>query len=717
VIEGDIKVNTHIRPGQAKARLLPASTLSAIALAALTACGGSSGGSDTVVGGGDPAKPGPGVTLLSKVSETTVEGGLTDSVYKVRVINGSDAVDSAIARVTESASGVTVVDGIVRVGALAAGAQATPDDTITLRHAGVLPQDVKLTWSIGAYAPPSAQTCADLATQVTNLDLFPANAKVTSATLEAATADVPEHCNLLGTMNERRGADSSPGKEQQYAIKWQVRLPTAWNGRFFMPGGGGLNGRIPDTTQHLSEGYAIAANDSGHDNSVNTDDMAASAGAFGTDYQARVDFAYRAIELTTRLAKGFIETYHDKSPEYSYFDGCSMGGREALMVTQRLPEHFDGVVSGDPALRFASVTAKSVYVSQIFGGLAERMNIYSMNGVPLANNTYTNQDLQLVSKAVLNACDALDGLVDGMVNEPLQCTTAVVSPQLAAVQCTAGKTASCLTADQIDTIKRFYAGPVTPTGKRPYHGWMWDPGIAGCTSGTDCNSPTSTNIAGGWRTWNLGNYQNNLATAVNTANAYTAARGGAAATVVVPTPPVMPSPVANEALTSYLINLDLDLYVTSMHGTTPEFPVSGYDLFETASTDLSKFRAKGGKLIIYQPQTGGPFSPMAMVDYYQTLNAVNGGSAIDYSNTQSFARLFMMPGAQHCGGGPSTSNIDAFASVVKWVEEGNAPDRIIGTAPSNTPWPGRTRPLCPFPQTAKYVGTGSIEDQANFVCQ
>ena len=446
-------------------------------------------------------------------------------------------------------------------------------------------------------------------------------------------------------------------------------------------------------------------------------ERAAAAGAFGTDFDARTDFAYRAIQLTTQVAKGLITSFYDKHPDYSYFEGCSMGGREALRVTQKLPDAFDGVVVGDPALRFASVTAKSVYVSQVFGNLAQAMNLYSMNNVPLASNTFTNQDLQLVSKAVLNACDGLDGLADGMVNKPLLCTTGVVTPELNALQCSGAKTASCLTAGQIDAIQKFYAGPVTPTGQKPYTGFMWDPGIAGCTSATDCNTASATNIATGWRSWNLGTFQANMATAVNTANAYTAARGGAAATVVVPTPPMLPSPAANEALTNKLMTMNLDDYVASMHGTSTAFPVSGFDMFETASTDLSAFRNRGGKVVIYQPQTGGPFSPLAMVDWYQQLNVANGGTGTDFSRVQNFARLFMMPGAQHCGGGPSTSSINPLSAVVQWVEQGGAPERIVGTAPASTPWPGRTRPLCPFPKTAQYVGTGSIESEANFVCR
>jgi feruloyl esterase len=121
-------------------------------------------------------------------------------------------------------------------------------------------------------------------------------------------------------------------------------------------------------------------------------------------------------------------------------------------------------------------------------------------------------------------------------------------------------------------------------------------------------------------------------------------------------------------------------------------------------------------MIITQPQSGGPFSPYGMVDWYQNLNANMGGTPTDFTPTQSFARLFMQPGAQHCGGGPSTSTIDAFSSVVNWVENGVAPDQLIGTAPAATPFPGRTRPLCPFPAYAQYTGSGSIESAANFVC-
>jgi hypothetical protein len=586
--------------------------------------------------------------------------------------------------------------------------------------------------SVAATAPtpfvaPSAATCSALATAVADTTKFPAKVAITSAVFTPAVAAsgsapaLPEHCNVIGTIRAARVGEPSSASAAPstytYAINWQVRLPTTWNGRYVHEGGGGLDGSVPGTTTRLLAGYAMGADDSGHNNSANNDPLAAGTGSFATDPGARTDFAYQAITDTTSVARELIAVYYNQLPQHAYFEGCSMGGREAMMVTQKLPTTYDGVVVGDPGFKLVSMSNQEVYDSQILGQLATSMGLSSVNGVPLANNTYTNQDLQLVSKAVLNACDALDGLVDGMVNAPLQCTTPVVTPFLNAVQCTGAKTPTCLTANQISTLQKLYAGPVTPTGTKPYYGWMWDPGIAGCTSAADCNTPTATNIATGWRGWKIGSFQANLATATNNASDFTGGAGGALSTVLAPTGPTLPAPTAAEGLTKILMNYDLDAYFASLTRTTAKFTVSSFDQLQVDSTDYSLFKANGSKVIIYQPQSGGPFSPLAMIDWYQKLNIASGGTSTDYSKTQAFARLFLMPGAQHCGGGPSTSTIDPFTSVVSWVENGTAPDQLIGTAPATTPWPGRTRPLCPFPKSARYTGTGSIEVAANFTCQ
>src|ERR1035437_5105850 len=354
----------------------------------------------------------------------------------------------------------------------------------------------------------SAAQCSELVNSVRDTSVFPPNVAIVSATFTPAVAAVPatnttpaiaavaEHCNIIGNINAGRiGAQSSAGVTQIYAINFQVRLPTSWNGKLIMSGGGGTDGSVPNTLTNLNDGYATAANDSGHSGATNVDPLAGGSAAFGTDYQARVDFAYNAIDLTTRTAKALIATYYGRKSNFSYFQGCSMGGREAMMVTQRLPAYFDGVVAGDPAFRITKVGVWATYEGQQLASLAKSTGLISGNGVPFANNTFTDQDLQLVSNAILTACDGLDGLADGMVNNSQACTTAVVSPVLNALQCSGGKTAACLASGQITAITNIYTtGAPTSKGVAQYAPWMWDPGIAGCTSATDCNTPTATNI-------------------------------------------------------------------------------------------------------------------------------------------------------------------------------------------------------------------------------
>jgi feruloyl esterase len=551
------------------------------------------------------------------------------------------------------------------------------------------------------------------------------NTVVTSVTPVAATPTVPAHCLVGGTINAGRvGAETSPGapvSRYTYAINWQARLPDAWNSKFYMPGGGGTDGSVPNTTARLRQGYAAAANDSGHSNAVNSDPLAAGSASFGTDYLARVDFAYNAIDVTTRTAKKLVELYYAGAPEYSYFEGCSMGGREAMMVTQRFPSYFNGVVSGDPAFRITKVGVWAAYEGQQLAALASSRDLISGFGVPFANNTFTNQDLQLVSNAVLRACDELDGVADGMVSNPRACTTRRVKPLLDALRCAADKTPACLASDQVDAILNIYtSGAPNSRGRPQYAPWMWDAGIAGCTSALDCNTPTATNINLGWRVWNVGVF--NAAFVPHVSNAPNgalnfASLGGGAIPLLFATPPILPAPTANDGLANLIMNYDFDTLAASIFGHNAAFPVSDTELLNVDDTDLSPFERRGGKLLIWQPQTGGPFSPRDMVNWYTEMSREMGGGPHAFEYTQSFARLFLMPGANHCGGGPATSAIDPFSPVVDWVENGNAPATILGTAPAaGNPFPGRTRPLCPYPAYARYKGTGSIELAESFEC-
>jgi len=311
--------------------------------------------------------------------------------------------------------------------------------------------------------------------------------------------------------------------------------------------------------------------------------------------------------------------------------------------------------------------------------------------------------------------------VDGMVNNSQACTTAVVEPRLNALQCPAGqKSATCLTHDQISTLVNLYdKGAPNSQGVPQYAKWMWDPGIAGCTSPVDCNAPDSTNINIGWRLWNVGFYNPGFSPGASVTNgAFNfASLGGGAIPLLFATPPILPAPTASDGLANLIMNYDFDALATSIFGTSTAFPDSDTKLLNADATDLSPFRDRGGRLLIWQPQTGGPFSPQDMVDWYTDMSRAMRGGRGRVEPAQGFARLFLMPGANHCGGGPSTSTIDAFSPVVNWVENGVAPTAIIGTAPSSTPWPGRTRPLCPYPQYAHYKGSGDINLAENFECR
>jgi hypothetical protein len=661
--------------------------------------------------------------------------GRSDDGYAVQSLNTPDpiftATDSVAVRVSvppgEARKAVVRLNGQVVTSALAETAPGVLEGTVVGLQPGINSLEVFKNRGERDAVAGLKVARAKAPTAACSAASFPAaalpvpNTVVTSATPVAATATVPAHCLVVGTINAGRvGAETSPGapvSRYTYAINWQARLPDAWNNKFHMPGGGGTDGSVPGTTARLRQGYAAAANDSGHSNAVNSDPLAGGSASFGTDYLARVDFAYNAIDVTTRTGKKLVEMYYADKPEYSYFEGCSMGGREAMMVTQRLPTYFDGSVSGDPAFRITKVGVWAMYTGQQLAALARTRDLISGFGVPYANNTFTNQDLQLVSKAILDACDALDGVADGMVTNSQACTTQRVKPKLDALRCTAGKTPACLASDQVDAIVNIYAsGAPDSHGKPQYAPWMWDAGIAGCTSAVDCNTPTATNINGGWRTWNVGAFNPafvpHVTNASNGALSF-ASLGGGALPLLFATPPILPAPTASDGLANLVMNYDFDTFAAGIFGHSAAFPLSDTRLLNVDDTDLSRFKHSNGKLIIWQPQSGGPFSPQDMVNWYSEMADEMGG----FEKTQEFARLFMMPGVNHCGGGPGTGTIDAFSPLVDWVENGKAPATILGTAPAaGNPFPGRTRQLCPYPAYAKYKGTGSIELAESFEC-
>ena len=545
-------------------------------------------------------------------------------------------------------------------------------------------------------------TCATLA----SVNSFPglptiSITAVTSNPVTVATSTspaMPAHCELTGAMNKRVGSvDGKP-----YAINFQLRLPTPWNGRFFMQGGGGTDGTLGAAVGPLGGGqivnalslnYAVVSTDSGHDNTLDNDPNAGGSADFGVDPQARIDFGYNSYDLVTRAGKAYVETYYGKPPEKSYFVGCSEGGREGLLMAQRFPENYDGIVAGDPVLHLPLGPMAGVYLSQVFAGLATRSGLFLANGQPAIANTYSDPDLMLVSNAVLAACDKLDGLVDGIVDNGPACTSERVYPKLLAIQCTGAKSASCLTADQISSMEKSFAGPVNSKGEQLYSAYPWDAGMSG-QNGTAYNQS--------WRSWWLGSY--NATTNSSIKLAFAPVLG-----VAYTQPPVLPLTNAF----NYAMGYNFDTDVPKIYATSGIYTEGAKELWFTDSTDMSAFKARHGKLMIYQ---GGTDSSVSLADTRTWYNAMN--KRMD-GHAQSFARFFPVPGMNHCSGGPATDTFNMLPPLVDWVENGIAPKSVIATAstPGYFGVASRSRPLCPYPKQARYLGTGDINEASNFTCR
>lgn len=502
-----------------------------------------------------------------------------------------------------------------------------------------------------------------------------ANTTLKSTSVPAGTVlngnTLPAHCVIQGQMNPRTGVDGKP-----YYIGFEMRLPKTWNGRFAFQGGGGNDGVVRVAlgalagnegssaalqTSALAKGYAVVTTDAGH--------QMTDAG-FGLDPQARIDHAYAAYDKVAVAAKDLIAQAYGRGPDRSYFVGCSGGGRQALLFPQRFPAYFDGVAANAPALK----VAKEASVASTWNVLAyTAIAPPDAGGKPILSQAFSNKDLALVSDAIVKRCDALDGLADGIIGaNPAACT---FDP--AVLQCTGAKDDSCLSPAQVTALKKDFGGPKSSAGQPLYASWPWDSGIKGAD----------------WRNWRLGT---STTPTPNSRNYSLIAADAMPKEFFTP-----PDPAFNV----FGFNFDTDPARMDAYAT----------IYNTTSTDVAAFRNRGGKMLIVHGTSDPIFSANDSIDYYERLGAANGGAA----STKDFARLYLVPGMNHCSasGGPSTDVYDALTPLADWVEKGVAPDRIVAKAGAAAPWPGRTRPLCTYPQTAQYAGAGSIEDASSFVCR
>ena len=540
-----------------------------------------------------------------------------------------------------------------------------------------------------------------------------------------------DYCNVVGVIEERvSGQDPD---HFVYGIGFELNLPDSWIGRFEMMGGGGTDGSVGSPQgsagTELSQGWAVAADDGGHEDApgnpsfgwIDDDNNLGGTAHFGIDEQARIDYGYNGIEKTSAISKLIIAQYYGQDPRYSYLWGCSNGGRDAMVAAQREPEMFDGLVAGNPGFDLPRAAVAEAWNEQQLAPLATSTDI---NGQPYLPPTFQPQDLEVASAAILRACDNLDGLVDGIIDNYAACTNEKVYPALATFTCSAsgahGNTphgGTCLTAGQVQALKRIYAGPRNSRGVPLYSSWFWDAGIW---------DPPSA-FGAGWQAWNVSFFG-----APNTNTAINLTLGAGAIPMIFTNPPFVTPVNGANGQEAFVFNYNFDSEAPTIYKSTPEYPRSPMDFMTGTplgpSPFLFPFKNHQGKMIMYDSVNDGIFSAVDLVEYYSLLDLVMGGRA------QDFARLFMIPNMAHCGGGPATNSFNAnlLGAITAWVEQGVAPDKIIAantnTAspfPSGAPFDprvaqnfptGGTRPICPFPQQTRYKGTGATNDAANFLC-
>ncbi len=521
-------------------------------------------------------------------------------------------------------------------------------------------------------------SCTDLATKIrlANTTITAANA-VAAGTLTIAGKPVPAHCQISGRMFDR----VSTVDGQRYAIGFEMRLPTNWNGRFFYQANGGLDGSVGTATgpvggggpldSALNQGFAVISSDAGH---------SAPTPFFGADPQARLDYGYQAVGKLTPMAKSLIETAYGKKPDRSYIGGCSNGGRHAMVAAARYADQYDGVLVGNPGYRLPLAAVANIAGGKAYAGLATTASDPS-TGFTVAERT-------LVSNAVLAKCDALDGATDGLVQNTQACQAAFDLNRDVAT-CTGARDGSCLSAAQKTTIGGLFAGATTASGTRIYASFPYDAGLA-----------TSD-----WAGWKFGS---------------PAMRDAGAVGLVFQAPPENGATFDGAA---FARDGDLASMLDKVGATSGLFTESALSFMVPPNpTDLSTLRNRGAKMMVYHGTSDPIFSSNDSAAWYDGLRSANGGDA------SNFARYYQVAGMNHCSGGPSVDQFDMLTPLVNWVEKGVAPDSVTASARgagnaggvnASVPaaWaPTRTRPLCPYPKTAKYKGSGSIEDAANFSC-
>ena len=500
---------------------------------------------------------------------------------------------------------------------------------------GAIPGVALLGARLSATAPQTCESLMSLKGQNTTITLaavvppngFSRQASGTSAAQQAFTSSV-EFCRVAATLTPSSDSD----------IKIEVWMPVSgWNGKFQAVGNGGWAGTIsyPAMSEALARGYATSSTDTGH-----TGD----GGSFALGHPEKfADFAWRSVHEMTVQAKRIIEAFYGKAPRLSYWNGCSTGGRQGLMEAQRFPGDYDGIIAGAPANPRARLNAS---------GLAMHQALWRNPSSVIPATKYST-----IHEAVLDACDAIDGVKDRLIQDPTRCD---FDPS--ALVCRSEDGPACLTRAQAEAVATIMSPVKTRRGVEIFP--RREPGSEL-----------------GW--------------------GFLFAR---------------PDPLPLVADTfRYLLykdpdwdwrTFDLDRDVEKAEA-SPEIRSA-----DAVDPNLQPFVQRRGKLLMYHGWSDALVAPRASVNYYNSVLARMGGAA----KTSGWIRLFMVPGMGHCRGGDGPNTFDAVGALNDWVDNGRPPDRLVASHATNGRV-DRTRPLCPYPQLATYKGTGSIDDADNFTCQ
>jgi feruloyl esterase len=475
------------------------------------------------------------------------------------------------------------------------------------------------------------------------------------------------HCMVQADFERRTGADGQP-----YAIRMELRLPQDWNGRLVFQGGGGMNGYVGAAyggnfngqsvyPSALARGFAVVSTDTGHVAKHGAD------ASFARDQQAKLNYAYAAIGKVALHAKGLAAALGGRAPERSYFVGCSNGGREGMLMAQRYPTLFDGVLAANPAFNLRDAAVLAFVTGKTYDEAARQDPVAKGSAARLV----TPSEGTLIREALLERCDALDGARDGMIFDHAACRFDVQ-----ALACKPGQKAdACLAPAKAAAIARAFQGPLDASGKPRFTPWTWDSSV----------------FTPEWLVWQAGGIRPDGSTDTGLRDLVTSSL----------TQYFAYPPIAADTLSASRADVERLLRATEQ---TADWTIA-------TSTDYGTFAARGGKLMLIDGWSDPIFSAWDLVRWHE-------GMAADMEQATGqpadrFSRLFMVPGMAHCSGGKALDDMDGLSALVKWVEQGEAPAYLKATGRA---FPGVSRPICPWPQIARYRGQGSLDDASSFAC-